>query len=244
MPTRLAASRHVDILGLVYQTVLMVLDTTVRPQLRDRQTWPRSSLVADVLDALGHRHQCLPAELAALQPGDKLCGRAYPVQAVEIDYVPEVPYVGLLKALNGITSGEVFVLATGRSDAAAGWGELLSTACQAAGAVGALVDAPTRDVDLIAELGFAVFARGRRPNDCHGRLEIASTGQPVQIGEVMVHPGDLVIGDADGVVVVPRAITGQVLEAAFDKGERESEFRSAVAQGMKPSEAYAKFGVL
>jgi len=222
----------------------MVLDAAAWPELPEATTWIRASLVADVLDSMGYRYQCLPAELSPLQPGDRLFGFAYPVRAYEIDYLPEVPYVGLLKALDGISSGEVFVLGTGRSDAAAGWGELLSTACRAAGAVGALVDAPARDVELIAELGFAVFARGQRPNDCHGRLEIEGTVQPVQIGEVTICPGDLVVGDADGVVIVPKAIVAEVLKAAYEKGERESDFRSAVADGMKPSVAYATFGVL
>jgi 4-hydroxy-4-methyl-2-oxoglutarate aldolase len=204
----------------------------------------RTALVSDVLDARGLRSQTLAAGLAALLPGGRLVGRAFPVTAVPVEQLPEQRYVGLLDALDHIGPGEVFVLATGGSDTAAGWGELLSAACVSAQAVGAVVDAPIRDAELIAAMGFPVFGRGTLPSDCHGRLEVTVHGQPVQIGGVTIARGDVVVADADGVVVVPAALAEEVLSEAAAKAGREDLFRGAVANGVKPSEAFRQYGVL
>lgn len=216
----------------------------IRPRPTGAHFPVRSALVADILDAFGHRYQCLPSSLIASEPGNVLCGRAFPVRAVEIDYIPERPYTQLLKALDSIGSGEVFVLGTGGRTSAAGWGELLSTACIARGAVGAVVDAPMRDAALVAALNFPVFSRGRHPTDCNGRLEVLEYGSPVTIGAVTISSGDFVVGDVDGVVVIPAALSDAVMLAAADKGSQENLFRAAVANGMQPSLAYERFGVL
>lgn len=206
---------------------------------------PRAALVADALDALGYRDQCVDAGLLPHLPGDRIFGKAFTVQAELIDYLPDPPYVGLLESLDSIGPGQVYVLATagGRAKAAA-WGELCATASLAKGATGALIDGPLRDSELLADLGFPVFARGRLPSDCHGRLDITSINQPVTIGSVLVNPGDLVVGDADGIVVIPAQVADEALAAAHVKGERESLFRDAVAEGVRASDAFRRFGVL
>jgi 4-hydroxy-4-methyl-2-oxoglutarate aldolase len=204
----------------------------------------RSALVSDALDALGYRHQCLPGDIMPLQFADRVVGRAFTVTAEKIDYVPEIPYRGLLKALDQIDVGEVFVLGTGRTDASAGWGELLTTACQARGAVGAVVDSPVRDTGRLSRLGFPVFGRGRHPSDCNGRLEVTGMGSPIEIGGVTIRTGDIIVGDCDGVVVIPQAISELVIANAVEKGAQEDLFREAVLGGMAPSDAYQKFRVL
>ncbi len=99
---------------------------------------------------------------------------------------------------------EVVVVATGNSRRNAPWGELLSTAAKARGARGAVIDGLTRDVRKIESLGFPVFASGIKPVDSRGRGVVVAYNAPVECAGVLVHPGDLVFGDYDGVVVDPR----------------------------------------
>jgi regulator of RNase E activity RraA len=204
----------------------------------------RAALVADVLDALGLRSQCLPAGIAPLHPGSAVVGRAFPVTVVPMDSAPEVPYVELLRSLDALRAGDVFVISSGGRPDVALWGELLSTASLARGAAGAVCDGFVRDVALVRRSGFAVFARGAVPYDINGRLEVTAFGDPLVLGGVAVAAGDLVVADDDGVVIVPEAVGAEALARAREKASRESGFRKAVRRGMLPSAAYERFGVL
>lgn len=204
----------------------------------------RSALVADVLDGLGLRHQCLGPGIVPLRSGDILVGRAFPVTAIEVDTPVEPPYQGLLRALDAIGRDDIFVYPTGRSSRAAVWGELVSTACLARGAAGALTDGLIRDTERIRALGFPVFARGTLPLDVNGRLEVVAHGTEALLDGVRIRAGDLIVGDADGVVVVPSDVETEAIELALAKDAREADFRSAVAAGTAPSVAFDKFKVL
>jgi regulator of RNase E activity RraA len=124
------------------------------------------------------------------------------------------------------------------------WGELLSTAAKARGARGAIVDGLVRDVRKIEELGFPVFAAGIKPVDSMGRGIVTAYNLPVECGEVLVHPGDFVFADFDGVVVTPRALVSRVIELATDKVRRENSSRSELKQGAYLSDVFKKYGVL
>src|SRR6185312_15677466 len=102
--------------------------------------------------------------------------------------------------------GEVAVIGTAQSTRNAPWGELLSTAAKARGARGAVVDGLVRDIGKMEELGFPVFAAGIKPVDSMGRGIVTAYNVPVECGEVLVHPGDFVFADFDGVVVIPQAV--------------------------------------
>jgi 4-hydroxy-4-methyl-2-oxoglutarate aldolase len=136
------------------------------------------------------------------------------------------------------------VVASGPSQAAAVWGELLSTHCHGRGAVATVTDGLIRDSAQIAELGYPVFAAGTSPLDIDGRLEVVEHGGEVVLGGVTVATGDTVVADGDGVVVVPRAVAAEVLERAAAKAAGEDEFREAVARGESATEAFRRFGVL
>jgi regulator of RNase E activity RraA len=206
----------------------------------------RSALVADALDSLGLRAQCLPWDIVPLTHDALLVGRAYAVSCEPVDRVPEVPYAGLLRALDGIGPDEVFVISTDRSDRVAVWGELVSTACVARGAAGALTDGLVRDSARLRALGrrFPVFSRGTVPYDINGRFEITGVGGTLRIGDVEVRHGDLIVGDCDGVAAVPVAVEREVIDRVREKVSGEDKFRRAVEQGMKPSAAYAEYKVL
>jgi 4-hydroxy-4-methyl-2-oxoglutarate aldolase len=203
----------------------------------------RTSLLADALDRAGRRRQCLAPDVVALS-GTRLEGRAFPFLLERVDGPAAAPYRGLLRALDAVPTGAVVVVPGGRATDAALFGELMATACLARGAVGAVCEGYVRDLAEVRALGFPLFGCGSVPYDLDGRLEVVGHGSAVEIDGVTVEPGALIVGDADGVVVVPPAVETEVLDAAADKAARESGFRAAVREGMAPSEAYDRFGVL
>lgn len=203
-----------------------------------------SALVADALDTLGMRRQTLGPDILPLSGTGTLVGHAFTIRAETVDSVPESPYVGLTAAIDALTIDDVYVFATARSDAYAGWGELVSIAARAAGAVGMLTDGLVRDTHQVHELGFPVFARGTVPNDINGRAEVVGHGEPVVIDGVMIAPGDLIVADRDGVAVVPTSVLDEVLGFATSKRLDESKFRDALAEGMSATEAFSRFHVL
>jgi 4-hydroxy-4-methyl-2-oxoglutarate aldolase len=209
----------------------------------------RSALVSDALDALGRRDQCLSAGIAPLSTGTALVGVALPVRIEVVYEVPAVPYQGLLAALDAIGPDQVFVASVAGSPGTGGsgvaiWGELLTTVARSRGGVGAVCDGYARDTVKIRETGFPVFCRGTVPTDSNGRSEVRAHNVPVVIDGVGIEPGDLVVADDDGVVIVPAALIDTAVKAALEKDTHESRFRAAVGEGMTATEAFAKFGVL
>jgi regulator of RNase E activity RraA len=140
-----------------------------------------------------------------------------------------------------VPTGHVAVYACGQ-DVSAHLGELSVTSLAARDVAGCVLDGGCRDVRFIRELGFPVFCAHVTPEDSTWRWELEATQVPVTIGRVRIDPGDWVVGDEDGVVVVPQAIAEDVLAEAEAKVAAESEIRAAVATGMPPLEAYERFG--
>jgi len=203
-----------------------------------------SAIAADALDVLGMREQCLAYDVRPLEPTQRVVGRAFPVHSQPAtSTAPTTPYEGLMAALDDLTADSVFVFETGRSDAAGVWGELITTACVATGIAGALTDGLIRDVSIVLESGFPVFSRGATPYDSKGRVDVVSHGAPIVIDGVTISAGDLVVGDADGVCIVPAEVELEVLELVRQKREGEGSFRDAVRGGTSISDAFRRFGV-
>lgn len=203
-----------------------------------------SAVLSDVLDSIGLRSQCLATGLAPLDPDLVMAGYAFPVTIQRMFDVPDTPFAGLTAALDSIGPDEIFITPTQRARDIAVWGELLSTACIARGAVGAITDGLIRDTRQIRELNFPVMSAGTVPYDSMGRHEIIDHRVPCVIDGVRISPGDLVVADADGVVVVPARVADSVVTAGLKKRSSEKEFRQAVADGMLASTAFRTFGVL
>jgi regulator of RNase E activity RraA len=201
-----------------------------------------TAVVADVLDALGFRDQCLHPRVRPLWPGATLAGFALTVHVVPAREVqPEHPYAGELAAVDALQPGDVLVA----SESATGiWGELLSTAARHRGCRGVVLDGPTRDATAITTMGFPVFHVGCHPADSLGRVEVAAHDVPVDCGGVLIHPGDLVLADHDGVVAIPAAAADDVLRRAEEKVGDENKVRAALAAGMSATAAFEKYGVL
>ena len=205
-----------------------------------------TALLSDALDANGETGQALPPAIRPLDEALVMWGRARTAAYREVAHVPDGhnPYALEIELVDDLKPGEVAVMACGGSDRIAPWGGLLSTAARARGAAGCLTDGYVRDIKQIRGLGFPVCHGGIAPLDCRGRGEVAAIDVPVRRGGVRVEPGDLVFGDADGVVVIPRRIEAAVLRTAFAKLAAEDDTAAALARGEKLAEVFRRHGVL
>jgi 4-hydroxy-4-methyl-2-oxoglutarate aldolase len=149
-----------------------------------------------------------------------------------------------IDAMDSIKPGDVVVHSTDFAGTNAPWGELMSTIAQRNGAVGCVCDSQVRDCVRIIELGFPVYYTGIRPLDSMGRGRVLAYDVPIHCGDVLVHPGELVLADFDGIVVVPRAVEAQVLQLAADKVDKESSSRADLLAGKTLREVYNTYHVL
>jgi len=204
--------------------------------------------VCDILDSLGHREQAMHQRLRPLLPDPRQCGfvgRARTFRWMEADYVVEDdPYGYEIDAVDSLRPGDVAVHSTDYGGTNAPWGELLSTIAQRNGAVGCVCDSQIRDCVRIMELGFPVYYAGIRPLDSLGRGRVVAYDVPIRCGDVLVHPGELVFADFDGIVVIPRSVEDRVLELAKDKAGKETASRRDLQAGKSLREVYDKYGVL
>ena len=204
------------------------------------------ALLSDVLDNLGCMDQAMPARIRPLDDASVMVGRARTALFADIyEVTPNVnPYELEIALIDSLEKDEIPVFACGATGRIAPWGELLSTASKARGAAGALMDGMVRDIKAIRAMGFPVFHGGIGPLDSKGRGKIIALDVPVVCAGVKVSTGDLVFGDADGVVVVPKALEAQVLEAAYEKLKGERNTLAELRAGAKLGDVYAKYGVL
>lgn len=203
-----------------------------------------TAVISDILDGLGYRDQALDATIRPAYPGAVVAGRAHTVLSTDVYAPPADPYGMEIAAIDALQPDDVVVAATNRSTRTCFWGELLSTAARARGARGAVIDGYTRDVRRIERMGFPVFATGMRPVDSNGRGLVVSFGEPVLCGGVLVHPGDIVFGDMDGIVVIPRAVEETVIARAREKVAGENRARLDLERGDSLRAVYDRYGVL
>jgi len=198
--------------------------------------------IADVLDEMGYRRQCLPSGIQGLVMDSKVAGVAMTVEGQQTSSVdPEEIYIPMLRLLGDLQPCDVIV--SQPNDAiCAHIGELSSEVAQFRGARGAVIDGGARDLAYILKLGFPVFCRYRTPRDIVGRWKLVSYGTPISIGEVTIRRGDFIVGDNDGVVVVPQEVTLEVLISAEEVVHTENEVRKAILEGVHPVDAYRKYG--
>jgi 4-hydroxy-4-methyl-2-oxoglutarate aldolase len=203
-----------------------------------------TSVVSDVLDRQGLLDQAMAARIRPIEPGMRLVGKAHTVLSADVYQRPENPYINEIGAVDALKPGDVMVAATNGSERTCLWGELLSTAARARGAIGCLIDGHTRDVKRILEMGFPVFCTGFRPVDSSSRSTVIDYGCPVRCGDVLVHPGDIVFADIDGVVVIPQDHLEPTVRMALEKVEGENASREMLEQGFLLREVYDRYGVL
>jgi 4-hydroxy-4-methyl-2-oxoglutarate aldolase len=203
-----------------------------------------AAVVSDVLDRMGCRDQVLDLAIRPLWPDARLAGVAVPVVIVADTSEPELPYDGELTALDGLRAGDVPMLVVEPGVRAASWGELFSCAAMGRGAAGVVIDGFARDAAAIRVLGFPAFARGLSPLDTFGRAIVTGIDVEARVGGVDVRPGDFVVGDVDGIVVVPRQLAAAVAEAVVTKHRLEGDARADLLAGIGIREVWMKYGVL
>lgn len=204
----------------------------------------RAAMIADALDAVGVRDTAMSSAVQPLDPTMRLYGRAMTVTLVPADDHGETPYDDMIGYLDRLQDGSVAVVATGESTRCAFWGELFSTAASARGCRGVVSDGPVRDTEAIAAIGFPAFGAGRRPYDYVGRMRVAEENTDVVCGGLAVRPGDLVVGDRDGVVVVPRAVETEVLARATRRAGAESTALAELRDGATVASVWDRHRVL
>lgn len=202
-----------------------------------------SPVLGDILDALGRYHQILPAAIQPMRETMRLAGRAMTALMLDVHGVQKQPFGLLTRALDALRPGEIYI-ASGGGMRCAYWGELLTAAARARGAAGAVVNGCHRDTPKVLEQNWPVFSRGRHAQDSAVRTQVADYRCPIEIDGVWVEPGDLVFGDSDGVVIIPRAVEAEVVTRALEKVRGEKVVRKAIESGMTATEAFAKYGIL
>jgi 4-hydroxy-4-methyl-2-oxoglutarate aldolase len=210
--------------------------------VRDRFLGVYTAVLADILDDRGRRDQTLPPEIRPLAPGTRLAGQAFTVEGRPSDHGDwDGSIRKTLAMLGSVPAGHVALYQCNHTRSAH-FGELSATSLATRGVAGCVIDGGCRDTRFILDEGFPVFARHVTPEDCTWRWEVTATQVPIQIGAVTIEPGDWVVGDDDGVVVVPHALAPEVLAEAETKASTESTIRAAVRDGVTPLEAYERFG--
>jgi regulator of RNase E activity RraA len=200
--------------------------------------------VSDILDSLGLCHQTLPYYIAPLRTEMVVAGPAFTCQGQPTTDVSSDDSHLRIRMVESLTPGSVSVWASGGHLESGHWGEIMSNAARERGCQGAVVDGGVRDTRFILQMGFPVFARFRSPAGSIGRWEIREWQIPIRIGSALVHSGDFIFGDADGVVVIPKGLVTEVLLRTEEIVGRENDMRAALARGVAVSEVYKKHGKL
>lgn len=205
-----------------------------------------SAVLSDCLDAAGHRCQAMHARVRPLDELLVLCGRARTALYMDVYDSPigENPYELEIRLVDDLKPDEVPVFACGTSGRIAPWGELLSTAARARQAAGCVTDGLVRDVIRIRAMALPVFHGGIGPLDTRGRAEMVAMDTPVTLAGVSISPGDWILGDADGVAVIPADRADAVFRAALEKIAAEDTTRAELEAGAPLRAVFARHGVL
>jgi len=211
-----------------------------------------TAVIGDIMDKMKYFHQFLPPQIQPLKDGMFLVGRAMTV--LEADSFEELsssdnnpllarPFGLMLEALDDLKKNEVYIC-TGSSPRYALWGELMSTRAKKLGAVGAVVNGYSRDTGGILKMNFPTFSMGRYAQDQAPRGKVIDFRVPIEIEGTRINNGDIIVGDIDGVCVVPKSIEKEVMIAAIEKSRGEKIVKKAIDAGMGAKEAFEKYGIM
>jgi regulator of RNase E activity RraA len=211
-----------------------------------------TAVVGDVMDKMGLLRQFLPPRIRPLRDDFFLIGRAMPVLEADTfadsadhagNPVLARPFGLMLTALDDLKPNEVYIC-TGASPRYALWGELMTTRARLLGAAGAVLDGYLRDTTGILDQNFPAFGYGSYAQDQGPRGKVIDFRSPIEIDGVRIAPGDIVLGDRDGVLIIPRQSEAEAITLALEKVRGESLVREAIEGGMSASDAFAKFGIM
>ena len=210
--------------------------------LTDRLERLYTGIVYDTLSGLGLAGQSLPPAIKALDPGPVLAGRVWTLSGVR---TPSISIDdSLLKWTEFLSAApdDHVVICQPNDNEIALMGELSAETLKFRGVRGYIADGGCRDIDFILKLGLPVYCKFTTPADIAGRWRVDEMGTSVRIGGLDIHTGDYVIGDRDGVVVIPQARAEEVIEKAEASVNTEDKVRAAILGGVDPKDAYLKYG--
>lgn len=197
---------------------------------------------ADAVDRVVRRPGFMSHQIKPILPG-RIAGPA--VTVLERTGLEAQPPRHALEAIDEAPRGSIIVIGledAGSARDVAQWGGLMAAAAATRGLAGAVLDGGVRDVEEIRQLGFPVFSRTVVPSTSVGRLVTVAREVPVPCGGVLVNPGDIIVGDSDGVVVVPRAVAAEVLAAAIQIEETERRMTDRIRTSGSILQALQEFG--
>ena len=210
------------------------------------------AVVGDILDTMGLLRQFLSPGIRPLRSDMVIAGRAMPVLETNCFAADEPegklpisrqPFGLMFQALDDLRPHEVYV-ATGCAPQFALWGGLMTTRALHLKAAGAVLDGYSRDTPEVLQLGLPVFSFGGYAQDQGARGKVVDYRVPVEINGVRIAPGDIVFGDLDGVLVIPRRAEEEAIRKALEKASTENKVRDAIARGMSTVDAFKTFGVM
>ncbi|MCB9250586.1 MAG: RraA family protein [Ignavibacteriales bacterium] len=210
------------------------------------------ALVGDVLDKLNYQHQFISPKIKPLRNDFIVIGRAMPV--LEADVFEEVvedtknpimkkPFGIMFEALDSLKENDVYIC-TGASPRYALWGGLMSTRAIKLGAAGAVLHGYSRDTNEILKLNFPTFSYGGYAQDQGPRGKVVDYNVKIELDGVKVSPGDIIYGDRDGVLVVPKEVEEEAFNGAIEKARGEQLVKKALEEGMSTADAFNKFGIM
>jgi 4-hydroxy-4-methyl-2-oxoglutarate aldolase len=195
-----------------------------------------TTAISDAMDRLGIAGQCL--NIKPLHYRFRLTGRAYTLL-----YGPAGSPAGTVgDYIDDVGPGTVLVLDNGGRENATVWGDILTMVAHTKGISGTVIDGACRDVALSIELNYPIFSRSYSMRTGKDRVQVEGTNCTVNIGDARVNPGDLLRGDADGVVAIPKAHEDQILTVAEEIDRIEEQIRTHVRGGMSLVEARRQLG--
>ena len=209
-----------------------------------------SSVIGDILDQMGYVHQFLPSRIQPLREHMVVAGRAMTVLEADVcageggrNPVLQRNFGLMLEALDDLKKDEIHIC-SGSSPSYALVGELMCTRMKILGAAGCVVNGFHRDTRGILELDFPCFSYGRYAQDQAPRGKVLDYRVPIEMDGVRILPGDLIFGDLDGVLVIPRAVEQEVLERAYEKATGEKTVAQAIRSGMSAVESFRVHGIM
>lgn len=209
-------------------------------------------VVGDVMDKIGLVHQFLPPQIRPLDDRMVLIGRAMPVLSGDVfeerventsNALSAKPFGLMLEALDDLRPNEIYVN-TGSSPRNAMWGEMMSTRAEKLGARGAILNGYVRDTRAILKMNFPTFGFGSYGQDSAPRYKVHDFRVPIEIGKVRIRPGDILFGDIDGVLVVPKEAEVEIFRMAMEKAYGEKTVKAELDAGSSAVAAFSKHGIM
>jgi len=199
--------------------------------------------VTDVLDRKGYTNQWLGRQIKPVGPVFRIAGEAFTVKYAHSLLSSEEKAVEAdTRMLDEIRRNHVIVVDNAGNQITGLWGGMSALVARQRGVKALVVAGGVRDTSYIIEQGLPIFAEFTSPLDSLGRFKVVATNVPININDVTVYPGDIVVGDMDGIVCVPRAMAEEVLDEAEALVEQEKKIRNALKNGIPPCDVGKEFG--